>query len=452
MVAPGSLFSARLGNDAGSAESEILDYSFTVPSDSLLLVIRFAVILENGIHPPSKQSRFGYEVTSSATLDGCLSEQVVAGDTSYDFIITGAYELLNWQIRVINLTGLQGTSVNLHFETGDCEPGGHFGYAYVDGGLQPATLLVSGCAPDGSITLFTPEGLSGTWFDGSQGDSISLAVPLAAYPYTIDISHEEGCTVTLSKILNDELPQAAFTVLTGCNNDASFQNTSVADPGSYFNWNYGDSTFSQAIQPDHSYNAPGTYEVMLTVHNPDNCRSNFTQMVTVAEGPVAGFSVEGNCVGVPVYFAPSILSQHLTYEWVIANQTFSQPTPSYIFNQNGNYEINLVITDTNQCIDSFTAEISIADTGSCNLTTNGPWVPNAFTPNGDGRNDLFEVFGETVYTLSVFNRFGELIYSGKRWDGNRNGQLCPAGIYSYKISAPAGYQINKRSGTVALLR
>src|SRR5688572_26804015 len=58
VVAPGSLFSARLGNSSGSAESEILEYSFTVPSDSLLLVLKFAVILENAYHPASKQPRF----------------------------------------------------------------------------------------------------------------------------------------------------------------------------------------------------------------------------------------------------------------------------------------------------------------------------------------------------------------------------------------------------------
>ncbi|MDQ3051453.1 MAG: PKD domain-containing protein [Bacteroidota bacterium] len=452
VVAPGSLFSARLGNDAGSAESEILDYSFTIPSDSLLLVIRFAVILENGIHPPSKQSRFGYEVSSSANLDGCLSEQVIAGDTSYNFMIIGAYEILNWQTRVINLNGLQGTTINLHFETGDCEPGGHFGYAYVDGGLQPAAITSGGCAPGGSITLFTPQGLAGTWFDGSQEDSITIAVPLAGYPYTIDIAHEHGCTVTLSKVLDDELPMAAFTVQTGCDSDVTFQNNSVCDPGAAFNWDYGDSTTSQVMHPYHPYNEAGTYEVILTVENPDNCKNNFTQTVTVVNPPVANFVVEGNCVGTPVYFIPSILSQHHSYNWVIENHASTLPAPSYIFHYPGIYEINLQVNDTNQCEDSFSAEIVISDTGYCSLTGDGPWLPNAFTPNGDGRNDSFEATGESDYTLTIFNRFGELIYSGNRWDGNKNGRHCPAGIYGYKINAPASHQFRERAGTVVLLR
>lgn len=106
VTCPGSQFSARLGNSNGSAESERLRYSFVPPSDSLILALRFAVILENAAHPLSKQPRFGYEVTTTGgTLSGCTSEQIIAGDTNYNFSKNGIVEFLNWQIRYINLTG-----------------------------------------------------------------------------------------------------------------------------------------------------------------------------------------------------------------------------------------------------------------------------------------------------------------------------------------------------------
>jgi len=67
------------------------------------------------------------------------------------------------------------------------------------------------------------------------------------------------------------------------------------------------------------------------------------------------------------------------------------------------------------------------------------WVPNAFSPNGDGRNDLFNPMGTDLvaYSLNIYNRWGKLVFSsetlGNGWDGKVDGKLVPSGIYSYVI-------------------
>ena len=65
------------------------------------------------------------------------------------------------------------------------------------------------------------------------------------------------------------------------------------------------------------------------------------------------------------------------------------------------------------------------------------FIPNAFTPNGDGNNDNFRPkgLGIKTYVLSIFDRWGNLIFQSgdKGWDGTYKGNLCQDDIYVYKI-------------------
>jgi gliding motility-associated-like protein len=87
------------------------------------------------------------------------------------------------------------------------------------------------------------------------------------------------------------------------------------------------------------------------------------------------------------------------------------------------------------------------------------FYPTAFTPNGDGLNDDFIVFGQYVngFKMNIFNRWGELIYStddiNQRWDGTLNGKVMPEGTYVFRADLIdfAGRTFNQ-SGAVLLLR
>lgn len=69
------------------------------------------------------------------------------------------------------------------------------------------------------------------------------------------------------------------------------------------------------------------------------------------------------------------------------------------------------------------------------------YVPNAFTPNGDGLNDTFGCKGEgiTEYNLQIFDRWGNMIFESndmrRQWDGNYHNEIAPSGVYVYKINA-----------------
>ena len=86
------------------------------------------------------------------------------------------------------------------------------------------------------------------------------------------------------------------------------------------------------------------------------------------------------------------------------------------------------------------------------------YIPNSFTPNGDGLNDVFYAVPQNleIFDLSIFNRWGEMIYKSQNhytWDGNCNGLPCQAGIYVYMFRYRDKYgNFGQKSGTVHLLR
>jgi gliding motility-associated-like protein len=91
-----------------------------------------------------------------------------------------------------------------------------------------------------------------------------------------------------------------------------------------------------------------------------------------------------------------------------------------------------------------------------------PPIPNAFTPNGDGKNDVFKILGTppeniTQYNFHVYNRWGQMIFNTtditEGWDGRAKGEYCPAGIYVWEIFYIDSKKVKvTNKGTVMLIR
>lgn len=87
------------------------------------------------------------------------------------------------------------------------------------------------------------------------------------------------------------------------------------------------------------------------------------------------------------------------------------------------------------------------------------YIPNAFTPNGDGNNDLFLVYSQDLQntTVKVFNRWGELVFVSNNqfegWDGTYKGLLAPSGLYTYTIQATRlDNSTAEKNGSIMLIR
>jgi gliding motility-associated-like protein len=117
----------------------------------------------------------------------------------------------------------------------------------------------------------------------------------------------------------------------------------------------------------------------------------------------------------------------------------------------------VVVADTLHCIGSDTVRVQ-----KC---AGNIYVPNAFSPNGDGLNDIFRVFASpddvAEFNMKVFNRWGEKVFESNSvvsgWDGMKAGTYCPAASYVWKINykvAAAGSagETVTQTGTLELVR
>jgi len=124
------------------------------------------------------------------------------------------------------------------------------------------------------------------------------------------------------------------------------------------------------------------------------------------------------------------------FSWVLGNGgTSAAFEPNVTFNEPGTFTITLTVTnEENMCSDSFSVDIVV--NGEHTIT-----VPNIFSPNGDGQNDIFAITSANVVTLEavVFDRWGLLMYGWNGINGGWNGRTkagieASEGTYYYLIT------------------
>ncbi|MDP2188767.1 MAG: gliding motility-associated C-terminal domain-containing protein [Sphingobacteriaceae bacterium] len=131
----------------------------------------------------------------------------------------------------------------------------------------------------------------------------------------------------------------------------------------------------------------------------------------------------------------------------------SEPNPQHIYRAPGAYRVRLqVLNFVTGCSDSLIYEFVIIDSIQILL-------PNAFTPNGDGVNDVFKgvIRNFADFDFLVYDRWGSLVYNANTenfsWDGTQNGEALPPGVYPYVLKARGknGRPYN-RTGQIVLIR
>jgi len=119
-----------------------------------------------------------------------------------------------------------------------------------------------------------------------------------------------------------------------------------------------------------------------------------------------------------------------------AQYTSTLQNPTFLYTEPGTYAVALVVKSDKGCVDTIVRPIVVGEDF-------GIYVPDAFTPNADGLNDVFQPKGvgidEENYVMYIFDRWGELIFTSdnfrKGWDGTVKGstKAVEDGVYVYKI-------------------
>lgn len=162
-----------------------------------------------------------------------------------------------------------------------------------------------------------------------------------------------------------------------------------------------------------------------------------------------------NCSNIPGSIMINASAANGPVTFTLMNTGTSQPSGSFTNLRGGRYQF--IIENTDGCIkDTSIALTENIPIGGCSDI----FIPNAFTPNNDGKNDLFNINLSSAFkevTLQVFNRWGNTICQAKgnsvSWDGSYKGTQQPVGIYIYDLNFtdPSGIRKN-RKGTLTLIR
>ncbi len=370
VVAPGGLYSARLGNDNIGAEGEQLIYSFTVTPTNQLFIYRYAVVLEDPLHDPIDQPRFEirvYDQTGGPV--GCGTYNVVSGAGIPGFVtwtdpsVGDDVHYKDWTTVGIDLSGYTGQTLTIEFSTGDCALGGHFGYAYVDAYCSPLTVSSDYCPNTNTSTLIAPPGFASyLWSNGATTQTITIPNPVIGTQYQVTMTSVTGCQVTLTQVIAVTNIQAHFTPTIGCLNGTNFIDSSYVVSGSTINtweWNFGDGGTSSLQNPSHAFANAGLFPVTLIVTNAGNCKDTTTINVNITPAPDAAYTVAPGCPGTPIVFTDnSAFTAGTITDWAWSfgdgSQVSNVQNPSHTYTGAGPYNVLLTITGDNGCTDTLT--------------------------------------------------------------------------------------------------
>lgn len=230
--------------------------------------------------------------------------------------------------------------------------------------------------------------------------------------------------------------------------------------GATWNWNFGDGSTQENVGSVafHAYTEEGVFDVSVTVVSQAGCSTTieYPDLIEVFPDPSAGFTADpwtDEAGGLSVDFTDqsSIADSWL---WDFGDGNFSEAqNAAHAYASGGSYLVELTVSTEDGC--TSTASLLL------DLEIEAPvYVPNAFTPNGDGINETFQAYGTNVdeFEMQVYNRWGEMIFQSKDinipWTGNVKGgeHYAPNGLYPWKITYRSATETTSLAGHVSLLR
>ncbi|MBW6482242.1 MAG: gliding motility-associated C-terminal domain-containing protein [Vicingaceae bacterium] len=208
--------------------------------------------------------------------------------------------------------------------------------------------------------------------------------------------------------------------------------------------------------------ATTSYTVIGTDLNGCQNTNNVTITVNSCAASIANFNSSNNtpCLGDCITFTDLSSENPTNWLWV-----FNGGTPNTSTNQNpiicydsiGNYDVQLIVSNSFGFDTLLITNYITVD--SCVQKEPVFIIPNIFSPNNDGNNDVFfvESFGLETLSMKIYNRWGEKLFESNQldaaWDGRtESGKICSEGTYFYLISITISGKKEVYKGTLSLLR
>lgn len=244
---------------------------------------------------------------------------------------------------------------------------------------------------------------------------------------------------TYQSIFIEPSPLVNYSVNDAClGNTVSFNDLSQGNGANLvgWQWDFGDSTTSASNNALHVYNYSGVFTTSLSVTSDNGCTASMVQTsdLEIFELPVSDFTIDtAGADQVHAVIELQNFSSAGTSLWDFGDGEYSSEyNPVHRYNGVGPYQVQLITTNIHGCLDTayFRLEFAKANTF---------FVPNSFSPNGDGINDLFSpvYYNATIADAIIFDRWGIEVYSWSGtggWDGNYKDSPAQMDAYIYKVN------------------
>lgn len=263
--------------------------------------------------------------------------------------------------------------------------------------------------------------------------------------YTLGVTDNNGCQgFTSTVVVIDPFPNA--TLLSDNNKNCvpfcsnfSLKATASNDSILGATWTINGQGFNGSTL-NYCISSAGKYLVKASFVNVHGCPNSTTYTITAYPVPVANFEFSPLS---PIENTDNVLFDDVStgdsinsWSWYFVNNSGNLQTsqnPAYLFPEAGNYPVALIVKNKWGCADTVVKPILVGEDNSL-------YVPNAFTPNGDGINDIFFPKGHGIlkYDMMIFDRWGERLFTTsdffEGWDGSFKGEPCKADVYVWKIN------------------
>jgi gliding motility-associated-like protein len=240
-----------------------------------------------------------------------------------------------------------------------------------------------------------------------------------------------GCSdSSVRSITISETPNSRFSYSdsAGCDKLSVLFTADSIDLTASYLWDFGNgSTSQQKGVAGHQYTVPDCYDVKLTVTSKEGCESSTldTSAICLYEQPIADFMADRilfSSLETPEVQFTNLSQFSTVYSWDFGDNQFAiTENPIHTYSDGANvYQVKLISSNNIGCKDSVMKTIRV-------FQDIGIYVPNTFTPNRDEINQVFlpiltDGFVEETYHLTIFNKWGELVFETREltegWDGN----------------------------------
>jgi len=303
-----------------------------------------------------------------------------------------------------------------------------------------ASLSASGSGGDNNLTY--------TWYPGPLTGATQTVAVNATQTYTVVLT--DGCTTPADTqfvtVTANQPPVVSMSSSpsSGCGPlCTNFTGTSTGTCAAEF-WNFGDNNSSTQTNPAHCYNTPGMYDVIYSCTDANGCTGSDTTagMITVFPDPTATFSATPSGTiqlngGTAQVCMTDLSAGATSWSWLLSEpngtQTSSSQNPCFTVSDTGAYSVELTVTNAQGCTDTSTVYFNV------DYPCKDLFVPGAFSPNGDGTNDTFFVYGTCIsfMQLEIYSRWGEQVFisttPANGWDGTWRGKQCESAIFTYVL-------------------